>query len=144
MHSQMSQTTWCFLNSLIIKGIKFSTPSLHACMASAISTLKTQIINHAYSRKQHIISTPWSTSTKTLSSFQSTFIFPIQNWDWVNNQCKAKSKTNCREKIKIDYKSILYKNFYFIKMNYRQCCFLRSKLLSHENGRYCGVVDENW
>lgn len=55
MHSQISQTTSCFLNSLIIKGIKFSTPSLHACMASAISTLKTQIINHSYSRKQHII-----------------------------------------------------------------------------------------
>ena len=30
----------------------------------------------------------------------------------------------------MDYKLILYKNFYFIKMSYRQGCFLRSKLLS--------------
>ena len=133
MHSQISQTTSCFLNSLIIKGIKFSTPSLHACMASAISTLKTQIINHSYSRK-----------LCRNQPQQRHFPIQLQNSDWVNNHCKTKSQTNCGEEIKMDYNWILYKNFYLIKISYRQGCFLRSKLVSHENGGYCGVVDENW
>lgn len=41
-------------------------------MASAISTLKIQIINHAYSRKQHIIFYAVTNPNKDI------FIFPVQ------------------------------------------------------------------